>query len=91
LLTAWRQWNQVNSAQQTDPFHYHGYTGAFASFFVSGDPNKLKMTNSSVPGVPDLSTGKEFVIDAEGFTNDDLTQFRKRCDLWKKLAARIPI
>ncbi|OIW34853.1 carboxylesterase [Coniochaeta ligniaria NRRL 30616] len=84
-------WNTVNAAQQTDPFHYHGYTGAFASFFVTGDPNKLKLTNSSVPGVPDLDTGKEFNINAEGFANVDITQLEKRCGLWKKLAPRIPI
>lgn len=78
-------------AQQTDPFHYHGYTGAFASFFVTGDPNKLKLTNSSVPGVPALNSGREFNINMEGFANVDITQLKKRCDLWKKLAPRIPI
>ncbi|KAB5563422.1 carboxylesterase [Coniochaeta sp. 2T2.1] len=84
-------WNSVNVAQQTDPFHYRGYTGAFASFFVTGDPNKLKLTNSSIPGVPDLKTGKEFNINEVGFANVDIAQLEKRCGLWKKLAPRIPI
>jgi hypothetical protein len=91
VLLTMRQWNTVNVAQQTDPFHYHGYTGAFASFFVTGNPNTLKLTNSSVPGVPDLDTGKEFNINANGFADVDITQFEKRCALWKKLAPRIPI
>lgn len=85
------QWNQVNPAQKTDPFHYQGYTGAFASFFVAGDPNKLKLTDADVPGVPDLKSGKEFVIDAEGFENAEIGQFKKRCDLWKGLGPKIPV
>jgi len=90
LLTM-RQWNSVNDAQKTDPFHYQGYAGAFASFFMTGDPNKLKLTNSSVPGVPELKTGKELNINAEGFATVDITQLEKRCALWKKLAPRIPM
>jgi hypothetical protein len=81
----------VNVAQQTDPFHYKGYTGAFSSFFMTGDPNKLKLTNSSVPGVPNLKTGKEFNVNEGGFANVDITQLKKRCELWRKLAPRIPI
>jgi len=51
----------------------------------------LKLTNASVPGVPGLESGKEFVIDADGFANAEIGQFQKRCDLWKKLAPKIPV
>ncbi|KAF1348698.1 carboxylesterase [Delphinella strobiligena] len=36
-------WNQVNSAQETDPYTYHGYTGALASFFQTGDPMRISL------------------------------------------------
>ncbi|KAK3941567.1 carboxylesterase [Diplogelasinospora grovesii] len=84
-------WNQVNPAQKTDPLHYTGYTGAFASFFMTGDPNTQKLTPPDVVGVPALNTGKEFVINAAGFANTDIKQLKKRCDFWRKLAPRIPI
>jgi hypothetical protein len=58
---------------------------------MTGDPNKLKLTNSSVPGVPALETGKEFVINEPGFANADITQLTKRCNFWRKLAPKIPI
>ncbi|KAJ9142148.1 Proline iminopeptidase [Pleurostoma richardsiae] len=85
------QWNQVNSAQQTDPFHYEGYTGAFASFFMTGDPNALKLTAANVTGVPALATGEEFNINSEGFASLKLTQFKSRCDFWRSVAPKIPI
>lgn len=77
--------------QQTDPDIYHGYTGAFASFFMTDDPNALKLTGNNDSGVPPLSTDKEFNINAAGFADIELTQFITRCDFWKSVAAKIPI
>ncbi|KAI0137013.1 carboxylesterase [Xylariales sp. AK1849] len=84
-------WNTVNSAQQTDPLHYEGYTGAFASFFMTGDPNAMKLTADNVTGVPALKTSEEFVINSEGFATARLTQFVERCDFWRKIAPKLPI
>ena len=91
LILPNQQWNRINAAQKTDELHYHGYTGAFASFFATGDPNKLKLTAEDIPGVPDLDSGKEFVIDAEGFANVQLTELEKRCDFWARVAPKVPI
>lgn len=85
------QWNTVSAVQQTDPDMYHGYTGAFASFFATGDPNALKLTGANDTGVPPLSSGKEFNMHAAGFAQLGLTQFKTRCDYWRSVAAKIPI
>ncbi|KAI9710349.1 MAG: hypothetical protein M1820_002844 [Bogoriella megaspora] len=88
--TEW--WNQVNAVQQTDPLIYDGYAGAFASFFATGDPNVHKLTNSSQPGVPQSnSTGKEFVIEQDGFANTNTTQLESRCAFWLSIADRVPL
>ncbi|KUI54057.1 Lipase 1 [Cytospora mali] len=71
--------------------HYKGYTGAFASFFMTSDPNAMKLTGSNDTGVPPLSSGTEFNINAAGFADLKLTQFKSRCDFWKRVAAKIPI
>ncbi|KAH6660156.1 carboxylesterase [Truncatella angustata] len=84
-------WNTVNAIQQTDPLHYKGFAGAFASFFMTGDPNALKVTAENVTGVPALTTGQEWVIDSQGFTTHNLTQFKKRCDFWREVAPRLPV
>ncbi|ORY62210.1 carboxylesterase [Pseudomassariella vexata] len=84
-------WNTVNSAQQTDPLHYQGYAGAFASYFMTGDPNALKLTAENVTGVPPLKSGQEFVVNAQGFSTADLTQFKERCDFWRTHAPKVPI
>lgn len=76
----------------SDPLHYKGYAGAFASFFMTSDPNELKLTGPDEPGVPPLlSSGEEFNINAAGFAQLELTQFRARCDFWKGVAPKIPI
>lgn len=85
-------WNQVNAVQKTDPVTYEGFTGAFASFFQTGDPNAHKLTNASQPGVPDSwKTGEEFVITSGGFLNLKADQLAKRCEFWRELACDIPI
>lgn len=86
------KWNQVNAVQKTDPLHYEGYTGAFASFFMTSDPNEMKLTGDDEPGVPPLlESGEEFNINAAGFAQLELTQFKGRCDFWKSVAPKMPI
>lgn len=77
--------------QQTQPGIYRGYAGAFASFFMTDDPNALKLTASNVSGVPPLSADEEFNINVSGFVDIELTQLKTRCEFWKSVAARIPI
>ncbi|KAK3695366.1 carboxylesterase [Podospora appendiculata] len=84
-------WNNVNSAQKTEPDIYKGYTGAFTSFFSTGDPNANKLTPASTTGVPELSSGTEFVINASGFATADLAQLKARCEFWRKLGPSIPL
>lgn len=62
-----------------------------ASFFMTGDPNALKLTADDVAGVPPLGSGEEFVINTQGFTSAELTQFKERCGLWRELAPRVPV
>ncbi|KAI1203799.1 carboxylesterase [Nemania serpens] len=84
-------WNTVNSAQKQDPLHYKGYAGAFASYFMTGNPNALKLTENGISGLPDLKNGREWVIDSAGFSSAKLVQLRERCAFWKKIAPKIPI
>ncbi|KAI0459377.1 carboxylesterase [Xylaria acuta] len=84
-------WNTVNSAQQLDPLHYKGYAGALASFFMTGDPNALKLTGTDVSGLPDLKTGQEWVIDGAGFASAKLVQLKERCAFWEEVALEVPI
>jgi carboxylesterase type B len=83
------EFDQRGSADGSVPLP--GLYGSVCVILQTGDPNKLTLTNASVPGVPDLKTGKEFNINEEGFANVDISQLEKRCGLWKKLAPRIPI
>ncbi|KAF9262430.1 carboxylesterase [Marasmius fiardii PR-910] len=87
--TIW--WNQVNAVQKSDPARYQGYTGAFASFFQTGDPNALKLSPPTAAGVPPLEENKEWVIEEAGFATTELNQLEKRCGFWKETAAKIPI
>ncbi|KAK3329637.1 carboxylesterase [Apodospora peruviana] len=88
-------WNQVNSAQRTDPLIYQGFTGAFASFFMTGDPNTRKLTPSVAIAVPELLAGssssapEEFVINSDGFDTAQLTQLKRRCDFWRTVAPSV--
>lgn len=58
---------------------------------MTGDPNELKLTGKNDTGVPPLSSKEEFNINANGFADLKLTQFRTRCDFWMSVAAKIPI
>jgi len=71
---------------------YEGFTGAFASFFQTGDPNAHKLTNASQPGVPESRrTGEEFVIAADGFENVKVNELDQKCGFWRQVASDIPI
>jgi hypothetical protein len=82
----------VNPIQKSQPLIYSGFTGAFASFFLTGDPNANKLTNESEPGVPEnWATGEEFVIKSDGFENVKVEMLDKRCGFWREVAADVPI
>lgn len=85
------QWNRINDVQKTDKLVYNGYTGSFASFFQTGDPNAHKITDSSQPGVPSVKQGGEFVIKSDGFANTKATQLDKRCAFWQKYGSSVPV
>ena len=86
------KWNQVTSIQKSQPLIYDGFTGAFASFFQTGDPNAHKLTNGSEPGVLDnWRTGEEFVIESGGFDNIKVNMLNERCGFWREVAADVPI
>lgn len=91
MLTKVSQWNQVNPVQKSDPLTYHGYTGALASFVQTGDPNAHKLTNASVPGVPRVNTGKEFLVTAQGLKQGPISQFEERCAFWLDVSKRVPV
>ncbi|KAH6684986.1 carboxylesterase [Plectosphaerella plurivora] len=84
-------WNRINPEQTTDPLRYRGYAGAFASFFMTGDPNALKLTPDDVAGVPSLKDGEGWVLDDEGFSTVKLDHLEKRCEFWRKMAPKVPI
>jgi hypothetical protein len=70
---------------------YHGYSGAMASFFQTGDPNAHKLTNASETGVPDVINDAEFVIDINGFKDVTLNQLSKRCNFWMNVGSSVPV
>ena len=59
----------VNPIGQTDSFVYGGYTGAFASFFQTGNLNAHKLTDNNVPGIPVVQSQEEFAIASASFMN----------------------
>jgi hypothetical protein len=86
------QWNQVNAIQKSDPFIYDGYAGAFASFFQTGNPDAHKVTNNSVPGVPETQyTRMEFVVSTEELKTVKIVQLEKRCEFWLRNGKDVPI
>lgn len=77
--------------QTTDPLTYQGYAGAMASFIQTDDPNAHKVTNASVPGVPDVEDGAQFLVTADGLRQGGITQLEKRCAFWLEVSKRVPI
>ncbi|KAK7556871.1 putative carboxylesterase [Phyllosticta citricarpa] len=90
-------WNQVNEIQQTDPFIYQGYTGAFGSFFQTGDPNaqgpppQTGATKKPYAAVPPLQSGQEWVTKSDSFETHDVAMLTKRCAFWKDNAESVPL
>ncbi|EDU50162.1 acetylcholinesterase precursor [Pyrenophora tritici-repentis Pt-1C-BFP] len=84
-------WNTINPIQKSDPLTYQGYAGAQASFIQTGDPNAHKVTNASVPGVPGLDSGKQFLVSAGGLKQGGTGLLEKRCGYWKSVAGRVPV
>jgi len=62
-----------------------------ASFIQTGDPNAHKVTNASIPGVPALDEGKQFLVTAGGLSQGDMALLEKRCGFWKNVAGRVPV
>jgi hypothetical protein len=85
------QWNQVNAIQKSDPLTYQGYAGAMASFVQTGDPNTHKLTNVSVPDVPNVEKGKQFVVTSQGLKQGPTKQLEERCAFWLDVSKRVPI
>lgn len=81
----------MNSVQKSQPLIYDGLAGAMASFFQTGDPNAHKLTDSSEAGVPELETGKEWVVKADSFEQTDISLLKTRCAFWKENAKDVPI
>ncbi|KAH7055547.1 carboxylesterase [Macrophomina phaseolina] len=84
-------WNQVNAVQKTQPLIYEGLAGAMASYFQTGDPNAHKLTESSEAAVPELTTGKEWVVKSDSFEQTDITMLKTRCAFWKENAKDVPL
>jgi len=80
-------WSSVNPVITDDPFGYHGYTGALASFIQLGDPNKLlKATgrsNNEALMVP-VDTGIEWVMKEHEFAYSSTALLAKRCNFWRE-------
>lgn len=85
-------WNSINAIQSSNSLVYKGFTGAFASFFQTGDPNGNKLTAESQSGVPEAKrTGKEFVIGGNGFKSVEMKALKEKCAFWLDVAAEVHI
>ncbi|KAF1942201.1 putative carboxylesterase [Clathrospora elynae] len=84
-------WNTISPIQISDSLTYQGYAGAMASFIQTGDPNAHKVTNRSIPGVPDVETGKQFLVTASGLKQGGIEMLEERCAFWASVAGRVPV
>ncbi|KAI8937745.1 hypothetical protein NX059_005445 [Plenodomus lindquistii] len=84
-------WNTIGSIQQSDPLTYTAYAGAMASFIQTGDPNAHKITNASVPGVPEVQSGKQFLVTGTGIRTGGIGMLEERCAFWLRRAGRVPV
>jgi hypothetical protein len=89
-------WNRVNPAlQKASDVTYLGYTGAFASFFETGDPNAHKLKNVTVLGAPEVNRmHEEWAVLLGGEFGNALLEkdtLGPRCGFWRGVAARVPI
>jgi len=62
-----------------------------ASFIQTGDPNAHKVTNSSIPGVPDVEEGKQFLVTASGLRQGSIALLEGRCKYWAGVSQRVPV
>jgi carboxylesterase type B len=84
-------WNTIGAIQQTDRRTYEAYAGAMASFVQTGDPNTHKVTEESVVGVPEIGSGEQFLVTAEGLKQGRVGLLEERCGFWLSVAGRVPI
>ena len=68
-----------------------GYAGALASFFQTGDPNAHKLTNVLESGVPEIGSGREWIIETDGFDDQKLSMLPERCEFWRSVTDEVPI
>lgn len=61
-----------------------------ASFVQTGDPNAHKVTNASVAAVPDVETGRQFLVTAGGLRQGSIKQLEERCAFWLEVSKRVP-
>ncbi|KAI7976277.1 hypothetical protein EIK77_010750 [Talaromyces pinophilus] len=84
-------WSKPNALQTEYPMIYQGFAGAYASLIQTGNPNTNKLTNSSEAAIPNIRTGKEWVIAMSGFTTTKIERLRERCGFWMDVAENVPI
>jgi hypothetical protein len=84
-------WNQINAVQKADPLTYQAYAGAMASFVQTGDPNEHKVTDASVPGLPGVEKGMQFLVTARGLGQGSIARLEKRCAFWMEVSGRVPV
>tara|TARA_R110002003_G_scaffold288_16_gene18491 strand:+ start:19727 stop:21373 length:1647 start_codon:yes stop_codon:yes gene_type:complete len=84
-------WNTVGAIQKTDVLTYQGYAGAMGSFVQTGDPNAHKVTNETIPEVPEIGSRKQFLVTSGGLRQGPIAQLEERCAFWLSVAGRVPI
>jgi hypothetical protein len=62
-----------------------------ASFVQTGDPNAHKVTNASIPGVPNVESGKQFLVTELGLKQGPIEMLEARCAFWLDVADRVPV
>ncbi|KAF2401153.1 carboxylesteras-like protein [Trichodelitschia bisporula] len=77
-------WNTVNPLQRNNETIYHGFAGAFASFFQSGEAHAGELK------LPDAKSGMELVIESKGFRTANIALLEERCAFWLDNAKNVP-
>lgn len=62
-----------------------------ASFVQTGDPNAHKLINASVPRVPRVDEGKQFLVTAQGIRQGGVSELERRCGFWLGVAGQLPV
>jgi hypothetical protein len=62
-----------------------------ASFIQTGDPNAHKVTNATIPNVPNVEEGKQFLVTAGGLRQGVISMLEDRCKFWAGVAERVPV